>query len=146
MVAFTVPLLFLNRIVRSARFGIEITSVVSAPWLLTPKTRCYMRHTQSWLAWCKTLTVRCQCRTFSFHCRTSCRLIFQLVEDTSNALASFKQTLLKLQRRYGGLDEHLAQLTQAQKELGYQRRDVKRSKRCALGEPTDKQIASLNRG
>ena len=40
---------------------------------------------------------------------------FQLVEDTSNALASFKQTLLKLQRRYGGLDEHLAQLTQAQK-------------------------------
>ena len=71
---------------------------------------------------------------------------FQLVEDTSNALASFKQTLLKLQRRYGGLDEHLAQLTQAQKELGYQRRDVKRFKRCALGEPTDKQIASLNRG
>ena len=71
---------------------------------------------------------------------------FQLVEDTCNALASFKQTLQKLHRRYGGLDEHLAQLTQAQRELGHQRCDVKRFKRGALGEPTDNQIASLDRG
>jgi hypothetical protein len=71
---------------------------------------------------------------------------FQLVEETSNAVAAFKQTLLKLQRSTGGLERHLAQLTQALEDLGHVCRDVKRFKRCALGEPTDKKITSLNRG
>ena len=71
---------------------------------------------------------------------------FQLIEDTSDAAEAFKQTLLKLQRSTGGLERHLTQLTQALEDLGHVGRDVKRFKRCALGEPTDKQIASLNRG
>ena len=56
---------------------------------------------------------------FEFSLPHELKADFQLVEDTSSALASFKRTLVNLHRRFGGLEQHIAQLTLAQKELGY---------------------------